>query len=115
MTARTARLALGVLACGAALGGCMSSEASFEPLTAKPKAQSRQPVRVYVDKDSIGGPCNDSRPVAAAQAATTPWCSLGRAVDSAPSGSSILVRRGSYPRLTIQGETDVANDLPKRT
>jgi len=104
MTARTARLALGVLACGAALGGCMSSEASFEPLTAKPKAQSRQPVRVYVDKDSIGGPCNDSRPVAAAQAPTTPWCGLGRAVDSAPSGSTILVRRGSYPRLTIQGE-----------
>ena len=105
MTARTARLALGALACGAALGGCMSSEASFEPLTAtKPKAQSRQPARVYVDKDSIGGPCNDSRPVAAAQAPTTPWCSLGRAVDSAPSGSTILVRRGSYPRLTIQGE-----------
>ena len=106
MTARTARLALGALACAVALGGCMSSEASFEPLTAKPKpkAQRNQPARVYVDKDSIGGPCNDSRPVAAAQAATTPWCSLDRAVDSAPSGSTILVRRGSYPRLTIQGE-----------
>jgi hypothetical protein len=104
MTARSARLALGALACAVALGGCMSSEASFEPLTAKPKAQRKQPVRVYVDQDSIGGPCNDSRPVAAAQAATTPWCSLGRAVDSAPSGSTILVRRGSYPRLTIQGE-----------
>jgi hypothetical protein len=104
MTARTARLALGALACAVALGGCMSSEANFEPLTAKPKAQRKQPVRVYVDQDSIGGPCNDSRPVAAAQAATTPWCSLGRAVDSAPSGSTILVRRGSYPRLTIQGE-----------
>jgi hypothetical protein len=104
MTARTARLALGALACAVALGGCMSSEASFEPLTAKPTAQRKQPVRVYVDQDSIGGPCNDSRPVAAARAATTPWCSLARAVDSAPSGSTILVRRGSYPRLTIQGE-----------
>jgi len=40
MTVRTARLALGALACGVVLGGCMSSEATFEPLTAKPKVQS---------------------------------------------------------------------------
>lgn len=105
MTARTARPTLAVLAAAVALGGCMSSEASFEPLTAKPKPQQRKaPARVYVDKDSIGGRCDDSRAVATARSAATPWCSLSRAVDAAPSGSTILVRRGSYPRLTIQGE-----------
>ena len=105
MTARPARPTLAVLAAAVALGGCMSSEASFEPLTAKPKPQQRNaPARVYVDKDSIGGRCDDARAVATARSAATPWCSLSRAVDAAPSGSTILVRRGSYPRLTIQGE-----------
>jgi hypothetical protein len=94
------------LAAVVALAGCGTS-ATFEP--AKPsrpaakKAQARPAARVYVDHDSIGGPCSDSRAASAAAAPQTPWCSLDRAVAAAPSGATVLVRRGSYPRLTIQG------------
>ena len=103
MTKRLAAMAAGA----AVLAGCGTTTATFEPVTepAKAAAQARPaPVTVYVDRDSIGGPCDDGRPVAAARSAQTPWCSLARAVDVTPSGATILVRRGSYPRLTIQAE-----------
>jgi len=88
-----------------ALAGC-GTTATFEP--AKPEraartAQARPAATVYVDHDSIGGPCSDARPARAAVSTATPWCSLDRAVAAAPSGATVLVRRGSYPRLTIQG------------
>ena len=101
------RPALAALAGATLLAGCASSSATFEPTVTAPArtAQARPaPVSVYVDRDSVGGACDDGRPVAAARAAQTPWCSLGRAADAAPSGATVLVRRGSYPRLTIQGE-----------
>ena len=106
MTARAARLALGALACAVALGGCMSSEASFEPLTAKPKPRpsATSPRASTSTRTRSAGRATTAGRSRRPQAAATPWCSLDRAVDSAPSGSTILVRRGSYPRLTIQGE-----------
>jgi hypothetical protein len=102
MTKRVAAVAAGA----ALLAGCGTTTATFEPVTDPAKtAQARPaPVTLYVDRDSIGGPCNDGRPVAAARSAQTPWCSLARAIDVAPSGATVLVRRGSYPRLTIQAE-----------
>ena len=89
------------------LAGCGATTATFEPVTepaGKPARARPAPVTVYVDRDSIGGRCNDARPVAAARSAQTPWCSLARAVDVTPSGATVMVRRGSYPRLTIQAE-----------
>jgi Right handed beta helix region len=59
---------------------------------------------LYVDKDSVGGGCSDGRP-AAQVTATAPWCSLERARDAAPAGSTVLVRRGDYPGLVVDGET----------
>jgi hypothetical protein len=102
----SARTALGALAGAALLAGCASSSTTFQPVTEPGRAAQARPsaVTLYVDRDSIGGRCDDSRPATAARSAQTPWCSLGRAVDAAPSGATVLVRRGSYPRLTIQGE-----------
>ena len=57
----------------------------------------------YVDKDSMAGPCRDDRKPAAAADPGTPWCSLTRAIRAAPSGSTVLVRRGRYPRLVVEG------------
>jgi Right handed beta helix region len=56
---------------------------------------------LYVDKDSVGGACSDARPPAQVSA-TAPWCSLDRAAHAAPAGSTVVVRRGAYPRLVIQ-------------
>ena len=104
MSARSARAALGALAAAVLLGGCVGQEATFEPVTGTTAQAPKGAVRLYVDKDSVGGPCDDQRPASAAVSAATPWCSLDRAVDAAPSGATVLVRRGAYPRLTIQGE-----------
>ncbi len=59
--------------------------------------------RAYVDKDSVGGRCSDGRDADAAASASTPWCSLAHAVHEAPPGTTVLVRRGSYPRLALDG------------
>src|SRR4051812_7833064 len=58
-----------------------------------------QPV---VGKGSLGGPCNDARPPAQVSA-TTPWCTIAQAVKTAPSGSTVLVRGGSYPYQQLHG------------
>ena len=94
MTARRVRAALGAIAAAAALGGCVGQEATFEPVTGTTAQAPKGPVRLYVDKDSVGGPCDDQRPATAAASAATPWCSLDRAADAAPSGATVLVRRG---------------------
>ncbi len=59
--------------------------------------------RAYVDKDSVGGRCSDERSAAAAASQDTPWCSLAHAVREAPAGTTLLLRRGSYPRLALDG------------
>src|SRR5256885_2021690 len=55
---------------------------------------------LYVDENSIGGACNDSRPPNQVSL-STPWCSLGHAAVAAPSGSAVLIRAGNYPYLDI--------------
>jgi hypothetical protein len=57
----------------------------------------------YVDRWSRGGPCDDGRSASAASSPSTPWCSLRRAVEAAPSGSSVIVRGGSYSLLEVRG------------
>ena len=64
-------------------------------------AEATQPLTLYVDRDSVGGTCSDSRPAATARSTKTPWCSLERAVAAAPSGATVLVRAGTYPELEI--------------
>ncbi|MDP2710198.1 MAG: LamG-like jellyroll fold domain-containing protein, partial [Solirubrobacteraceae bacterium] len=56
---------------------------------------------MHVDRDSVGGSCSDERTAAQATSVTTPWCSLEHAVQSVPSGGTVLVRRGSYPNLAV--------------
>ena len=57
----------------------------------------------YVDGASTGGACSDARTAAQAASPATPWCSLVTAAMKAPSGSSVLVRGGSYPYTRIDG------------
>src|SRR5688572_11368239 len=42
----------------------------------------------YVDRDSRGGACSDLRTYDQARSVTTPWCSLDRAVKTAPGGAT---------------------------
>ena len=56
----------------------------------------------YVDGSSVGGACSDARTAADAASSATPWCTLDRAVEASPlQGGTVLVRGGTYPRLTI--------------
>jgi hypothetical protein len=59
------------------------------------------PAIFYVDKDSRGGTCSDSR-LSTQNTITTPWCTIGQAMDAAPSGSTVLVRAGVYPKATTK-------------
>jgi hypothetical protein len=58
---------------------------------------------LYVDKDSIGGTCSDSHS-AAENTLSTPWCSLGKAISSAPGGSKVIIRSGTYPAVDINND-----------
>ena len=55
----------------------------------------------WVDRDSLGGPCDDERSPTTATSARRPWCSLERALAAAPSGTLVRVRAGDYPPLTV--------------
>ena len=57
----------------------------------------------YVDGASTGGACSEARTAAQAASPATPWCSLVTAALKAPSGSTVLVRGGSYPYTRIDG------------
>src|SRR4051794_21594356 len=65
----------------------------------------------YVDRASVGGPCDDSRTFAEASSAATPWCTIDRAVESAPGGAVVRVRAGSYPRLGVFRSRDVTEPV----
>lgn len=59
--------------------------------------------RLFVDAASIGGGCSDARsPTEVSRSA--PWCSIPRAIQAAPSGSTVTIRAGSYPRLVVAGD-----------
>jgi hypothetical protein len=75
-----------VLAAGVA-GVLLVSRGGSEPAdrAARPLA--------YVDPESVGGRCNDSRSATKAASRGRPWCSIERAVEAARPGSLVLVRR----------------------
>jgi hypothetical protein len=58
---------------------------------------------LYVDVASVGGTCSDGHSVSDARSPDKPWCTLAHAARSAPGGSNVAVRRGSYPLLTVKG------------
>ncbi len=62
------------------------------------------PGRYVVDRSSVGGKCSDDRPAGRTRPARSPWCTLGRAVEAAPAGSRVLVRRGSYGGVVLRGK-----------
>jgi Right handed beta helix region len=62
-----------------------------------------QAPELYVDRDSVGGGCSDDRPRGEVSE-SSPWCSLDRAIEAAPAGSTVLVRRGTYPGLMVDAE-----------
>jgi Right handed beta helix region len=47
----------------------------------------------YVDRNSIGGTCNNANPGTQAQ----PWCTIGRAAQLLTAGQRAYVRTGTYP------------------
>ena len=65
---------------GAITGNCTVT-AVFNPLTA-----------YYVDKDSIGGTCNDTN----SGAITTPWCTITKANTTLVAGKKVYIREGTY-------------------
>jgi hypothetical protein len=55
----------------------------------------------FVDTRSVAGRCSDKGSDERLGEPRRPWCTLGRAVDEAPPGTTVLVRRGAYERGAI--------------
>ncbi len=85
----------GVLVLAAVAAGFLLTRGGGEPSA---------PGRYVVDRSSVGGKCSDDRPAGRRRPASSPWCTLDRAVKAAPAGSLVLVRRGSYGAVSLQGK-----------
>jgi hypothetical protein len=66
---------------------------------------SRREPSIVVDRNGIGGRCDDGRKLDAARSSQTPLCSIPAALAIAPPGMTIEVRAGSYPALHVDGKT----------
>lgn len=63
----------------------------------------------YVDKDSIGGACNDSNN---GTSTSTPWCTIGKALSTVSAGDTINVREGSYTEnVQMQASGTSGNEI----
>ncbi|MBN1605610.1 MAG: hypothetical protein JW940_03215, partial [Polyangiaceae bacterium] len=51
----------------------------------------------YVDRDSLGGPCDDANP----GTLTEPWCTLAEANERLTAGQTVYLRAGTYEDETI--------------
>jgi hypothetical protein len=56
---------------------------------------------LYADPHAVGGACSDSREPAEVSRAA-PWCSLDRALEAAPDGALVLLRKGVYPPAEVR-------------
>jgi hypothetical protein len=72
------------------------------------------PTTRYVDGHGRGGSCSDARSAATATSASTPWCSIARAIAAAPPGSLVVVRGGSYPSVEVSGDNRRTQPLTLR-
>jgi len=61
------------------------------------------PPTLFVDQGSIGGRCSDSYTISQAESPSTPWCTILHAFETAPSGSTVEVRAGTYPFQLLHG------------
>lgn len=95
------RLALGTALAGALAGAAAATLGGDEDGA---PAVRRGPLTQIVDRESRGGECSDGRDADEARRPATPWCSLARATQAAPAGSTVLVRGGRYPVFTAGGE-----------
>src|SRR3954453_6322724 len=73
-------------------------------LVVKPGEKPTVTAKYVVDGASVGGKCSDDRPAGKGRPATSPWCSLDRAVQKAPAGATVVVRRGRYGRVSLSGK-----------
>ena len=69
------------------------------------------PGALVVDRDSVGGPCDDARAPDEARSYATPWCSLDRALEAAPRGATVQVRRGAHPMLVASASSGRSVEL----
>lgn len=60
------------------------------------------PTILYVDKDSVGGKCSDEYSANQAMSLQTPWCSLDKALKTAPGGSTVHLRQAVYPATAVE-------------
>ncbi len=86
MGARIRTVLLGVAACAAAFAGPVPARAAV-------------PITIYLDAASVGGRCSDAR-TAAQVTKARPVCTSAKALDLVPDGGTVLVRRGTYPKVT---------------
>ena len=104
-----------MLAAVALLGGALAFREDADPSGQRAggaSAPSASGDRSTVHVGSAG--CDDGRSVARARRAATPWCSLDRALEAAPGGSTILVAGGRYDAAKLSGEAGEERDLVLR-
>jgi hypothetical protein len=63
----------------------------------------------YVDRDSIGGACDDDNPGTESE----PWCTIAEANSSLTAGQTVYVRAGTYTDETIQPANSGTSDAAR--
>lgn len=58
--------------------------------------------------------CSDARPAEEVHDPATPWCTLRRALTSAPAGADVVVGAGRYPPLELDGRPDAYRSVTFR-
>ncbi len=93
---------------GTALAVLVALTATYSlALAATPPAAQAASATYYVDGASIDGPCSDAYTAAQAQSPWAPWCTIGEAVATVPSGSTIKVESAVYhEQVTLTSRDD---------
>jgi hypothetical protein len=65
----------------------------------------------FVDRDSIGGTCDDSNP----GTETAPWCTIDKANTTLTAGDTVYIRAGTYPGATIQPTSSGSSETTRIT
>ncbi len=65
----------------------------------------------YVDRDSLGGPCDDANP----GTITEPWCTIAEANSRLSEGDTVYIRAGTYTDETIAPANSGMSDTARIT
>jgi hypothetical protein len=100
VTFLSAVLILGAVALitGAVVLGTFGDDSASQ--RSAPRGSPQSDDVVHVGRSS----CDDEGSIKRARKASTPWCTLGKALESAPSGSTILVEGGRYDAASMSGD-----------